>query len=62
VAKLKSNEEFITKACEYLLDGNYVVIVCKLMGIVGKLTPPSLHGGVSGPASMPGPTCFSMRG
>lgn len=31
--KLKLNQEFIDKAVTYLLDGNYIVIVCKLMGV-----------------------------
>lgn len=36
MAKLKLNKEFIEKACEYLRDGNYVVTVCKLMGVSEK--------------------------
>lgn len=36
MAKLKLNSKFIEKACEYLEDGNYVVTVCKLMGINEK--------------------------
>lgn len=33
MAKLKLNEEFIAKACEYLESGNYTVTVCSLMGV-----------------------------
>jgi len=34
--KLNLNQEFIDKACGYLLDGNYTVIVCRLMGVSEK--------------------------
>lgn len=36
MAKLKLNKEFIEKAREYLVDGNYVITVSKLMGINEK--------------------------
>jgi hypothetical protein len=33
LAKLKLNPELIDKACELLLDGNYVITICKCLDI-----------------------------